>query len=79
MLTNGELPRNRNDILVDVQGRPHKMMLAHHRIKAYSQVRFLASSGRVIGAGGSSTAYFGACRRGSSGSGARVASAGGDD
>lgn len=35
MLPNGELPRNRHDILVDVQGRPHKMMLAHHHIKVY--------------------------------------------
>lgn len=34
MLANGELPGNRDDILVDVQGCPHKMMLAHHRIRS---------------------------------------------
>jgi hypothetical protein len=33
VLPNGELSRNRDDILVDVQGRPHKAMLAHHRIR----------------------------------------------
>jgi hypothetical protein len=31
-LPNGELPRNRYHILIDVQGRPHKVMLAHQRI-----------------------------------------------
>jgi hypothetical protein len=35
MLPNGELPRNRDHVLVDVQGRPHKMMLAHHRISEH--------------------------------------------
>jgi hypothetical protein len=35
MLPNGELPRNRDHILIDVQGRPHSMMLAHHRIIRY--------------------------------------------
>jgi hypothetical protein len=33
MLPNGELPRNRDHVLVDVQGRSHKVMLAHHHIK----------------------------------------------
>ena len=35
MLPDGELPRNHDDILVDVQGCPHKMMLAHQRITSY--------------------------------------------
>jgi hypothetical protein len=35
VLPNGELPRNRDHILVDVQGRPHRMMLAHHRISSH--------------------------------------------
>jgi hypothetical protein len=33
LLPDGKLPRNRDDILVDVQGCPHNLMLAHHRIK----------------------------------------------
>jgi hypothetical protein len=32
VLPSGELPRNRDHILIDVQGCPHRMMLAHHRI-----------------------------------------------
>jgi hypothetical protein len=32
VLPNGELPRNRDHILIDVQGCPHRMMLPHHRI-----------------------------------------------
>jgi hypothetical protein len=35
VLPNGELARNRDHILVDVQGRPHVMMLAHHRISGH--------------------------------------------
>lgn len=51
MLPNGELPRNRDDILVDVQGCPHKMMLAHHRIRGhpYSSPGLPASTTRPPG------------------------------
>jgi hypothetical protein len=38
MFPNGELPRNHDHILVDVQRCPHRLMLAHHRIS----VRFAA-------------------------------------
>jgi transposase InsO family protein len=44
VLPNGELPRNRDDILVDIQRCPHKMMLAHHHIKVYSSAGLPAST-----------------------------------
>jgi hypothetical protein len=53
VLPNGELPCNHDDILVDVQSCPHKMMLPHHRITAparpYSSTGLPASTTRPAG------------------------------
>jgi cation diffusion facilitator CzcD-associated flavoprotein CzcO len=44
VLPSGELPRKRDHVLVDVQGSPHEMMLAHHRITASATVLLLLSA-----------------------------------
>jgi len=53
VLPSRELPRDRDDVLVDVQGCPHRMMLAHHRIRSIPTLPGLpASTTRPLIVGG---------------------------